>query len=127
MMRQVPRGLLLLLLLATVGCSPKVRELARVASPDNTVEAVMAIKETDATVATPTEVYLVGRGQSLPSDPVFRADHVDGLSVHWTSARHLVVHASNARVFLRQGTMAVPSQAGASQVLIEYRVDHEAP
>jgi hypothetical protein len=109
------------------GCSPVVRELSRLPNPDGSVDAVTAIKETDATVATPTEVYVVGHGQPLSHDPVFRADNVDGLSLLWTSDRRLVVHAANARVFLRRATVEVPAPGGSSQIGIDYRFDRETP
>lgn len=83
-----------------VGCAPTVRETGRVTSPDGRHDAVLAIKETDATVATPTVVYVVPQGrQKLPRKPVFLADHVENAELTWDSAKVLRIRAKRARIF----------------------------
>ncbi len=115
----------LILLMAATGCAPRVRELSRQSSPDNSIEAVTAVKETDATVDTPSEVYLVQRGGQLPAEPAFRADHVGGLSVRWLSNDRLAIHAAAARVFLKSASVRINTADGSRNVGVEYRVDHE--
>jgi hypothetical protein len=89
-------------------CSAKVSETQRLTNPAGTIDAVTAIRETDATVATPTEIYLVRRGAQISgAQPVFRADKLDGLSLTWKSDSYLLIRARVARVFVRRTNYAV--------------------
>lgn len=95
-MRTLPAILILLL----VGCGPSpTKELERVANPSASLQAVHGERQTGATVATPTVVHLVPFGEALNKEPVFLADHVEGLELEWTSDTELELRAKRARVF----------------------------
>ena len=81
-------------------CFNEIVEQQRISNSSGTVDAVIAIKETGATVATPTEIYLVKKGEKVKRDPVFRADNVEQLVVIWEGESKLTIHAEKARVFL---------------------------
>jgi hypothetical protein len=82
-------------------CSPPpFVETQRVKSPSSTLDAIIGERQTDATVATPTEVFVVRAGEAVAGEPIFRADHVSGLTAVWKSDRELLVRAEAARVFL---------------------------
>lgn len=100
-MRLIQGGFIAILIsLPVVACTPKaVEEVERVSSPNGLVDAVSAERLTDATVATPTEVYLVASGQSIGL-PVFSADKVEGLRVTWDGDSQLIIRANVARVFI---------------------------
>lgn len=108
--------------LLAVACAPKTMEVTRVPSPNGSVDAVSAVRETDATVATPTEIYLAGRGQSIEGSPVFRADKVVGLSLTWDGDAQLVIHAEVARVFLYSHQTRV-EVSGAGRKLVSVLLD----
>ncbi|CCF97648.1 exported hypothetical protein [Ralstonia solanacearum K60] len=103
-------------------CTPKITEVARVPSPNGLVDAVSAARETDATVATPTEIYLAGRGQSIEGAPVFRADKVVGLRLTWDGDAQLVIYADVARVFL-YSPQAEVEVSGAGKKPVDVRLD----
>jgi hypothetical protein len=112
---------------ALSACSPKVSETGRFANPSGTIDAVTAIRETNATVATPTEVYLVGKGARISGAPVFRADNLEGLRVTWTDEARLVIHANKARVFLKQDSKVVALDSRKIQVKIDLDITKEIP
>lgn len=83
------------------GCGrPSLTEISRISNPPNSVDAVVAMRNTDATVATPTEIYLIPIGAKADGDPVFRADHVDALHVSWEGTDKIVIQAKEARPFV---------------------------
>lgn len=113
-----------LLCSVAISCSPKVRETGRVGSLDGSLDAIVAEADTDATVATPSEVYVVKRGGGVSGNPVFRADNVDGLDVRWID-RRLIIRASKARVFLKKGSIQV---TGVQRpVGVDILVENEVP
>src|SRR4051794_15966339 len=82
-------------------CSPPpFVETQRVKSPSSTLDVVIGERQTDATVATPTEVFVVKAGEAVAGEPIFRADHVSDLVAIWNSDRELLLRAEAARVFL---------------------------
>ena len=77
-------------------------ELARVASPDSLVDAVLTRTNPHATVPYVYRVFIVKRGTSTQRDrvaEVFNADHVDGVSVAWPRAGLLEIRYGRARIF----------------------------
>jgi hypothetical protein len=93
------------------GCSFPLAEQQRLASPSGKYEVVVAIRETDATVATPTEIYILKAGSRPTGEPVLRADHVDGLVVRWTGPQSVALHADTARVFHSKEAITVAGDA----------------
>lgn len=92
---------LFVVLLSLAGCGrPNQHEVSRVTSPDHLVDAVIAEEDTDATVATPTLLYIVPTGAKITNvDSVLLADHVENLSLSWKAPKKLVVSYSSARIF----------------------------
>ena len=83
------------------GCrGPAPRELARVASNDGKVDAVVWERLTDATVPTPFEVYIVRRGH-VPTDDhlVLRIDKSSSPEVRWLRDNELAIRCAGARVW----------------------------
>jgi len=83
------------------GCSgpPPIKEIARITSPDSLVDAVLAERGVDATVATPSEVYIVPKGGHPVGQPLLRADHMQGLTLVWRQPRLLELHYTKGRIF----------------------------
>jgi len=75
-------------------------EKARVSSPDGVVDAVLIVKETDATVATPSELYVVPKGtKPTKSAMIMRGDYFANVSLKWKEPRFLELHYDTGRVF----------------------------
>jgi hypothetical protein len=140
----------LLLLLAIAGCEGKqassggmtdeerqaleeplppsqIVEEGRFASPDGILEAVLVTRATDATVATPTEIYLVSAGSKVVGEPPFRADHVLDISVSWRDKTSVVVQAKEARPFRQEISQDVVSKEGTRTTKLEYRIEKVDP
>ena len=112
------------ILLSLFSCSNKVTEMQRVSNALQSIDAVIAIKETGATVATPTEIYVVPNGEKVKGDPIFRADNVEGLTLTWDGESKLIIRAEKARVFLQSEMFTVnfpgkQSQAVSVQLVIK--------
>ena len=75
------------------------QELARVTSPDEVVDAVLVETNVGATVATPSEVYIVPKGSKVTGAPILRGDHMEHLNVLWKQPRLLEVSYSKGRIF----------------------------
>jgi hypothetical protein len=100
-------------------CSPPTRsEITRVSNSKGTIAAVIAEVETGATVATPTEIYLVSRGENISGDAVFRADKVENLKLVWLEPDVLIVQASEARIFLAEKSKSIKLKNGENQTII---------
>jgi hypothetical protein len=112
----------LLIGVAVVACSTKSTELTRLSNPTNSVDAVIALRETDATVATPTEIYLVKTRSKIDGDPVFRADKVEGLKIFWDGSNVLKIHADKARVFLRLASQEVNMNDRTGRIEVRYEI-----
>jgi hypothetical protein len=121
---KVPLKVLLLSALFA-GCSPNLVEITRITSNDQQVVVVVANRETSATVATPTELYLIGVGGKLEGEPFWRADNVEGLHVSWLSNQLIVVTAKRARIFRAERLTEVIKEKGSKpeKIEIQYRVD----
>ncbi len=85
------------------------------------MDAVVAEVATDATVGTPTEIYLVPSGGKIAGQPVFRADKVAVLRAIWENDHQLLIKANSARVF-RQ-TPSVTS--GKTSIVVRYEIEDE--
>ena len=82
-------------------CSwPTASEISRVSNPTATIDAVIAELNTNATVATPSEIYLVLKGEKIHGDAIFRADRVEDMKLKWTDTNTLIIQAETARIFL---------------------------
>jgi len=102
---------------------PSVREVNRIPNPGMTLDAVLAEKETDATVATPIVVYVVAHGGDIDeSGLVFQADHVQKLSAVWSSDDQLVITADQARVFRHRPNQEVSSRRGRVALRVSLKV-----
>ena len=74
-------------------------EQQRTPAPNEGLDAVVTERETDATVATPTEVFLVPTGEKVSGEPIWLADHAEGVQVVWHGPIHLEIRAPKARTF----------------------------
>lgn len=84
------------------GCAepePTSDEVARVASPDKKVEAILIKKNVAATVSTPYEIYIVPVGEKFEGEPSFRGDKLEDLKLVWKEPRFLEIHYLKGRVF----------------------------
>lgn len=121
-------------LILLMGCGPlPVHELQRNPNPAGNVDAVIVERGTDATVATPTQVLVLPRGQAVSDDPgpkfdvepVLIADHVENLQIAWLSNTRLKITAARARLFRQLPRVAVKLTDGKELlVTVEVRVTH---
>jgi hypothetical protein len=96
-----------LILLAT-GCDYTLagkweyKEVARLASPDAKVEAVLTQGSAGATTSTVTSLYLVPKGGRIGKEDrkksVFDADHLKDFQIVWRESKLLEVQYSEARI-----------------------------
>jgi hypothetical protein len=86
--------------LLTGGCdSPVLKELNRFTSPDKVVDVVVATRETDATAASSTELYIVPVGKEPSGTPLLIADNVKDLNPEWVAPKILIISLSSGRIF----------------------------
>jgi len=85
--------------LGVTACGGKLVERTRVTSPDGIVQAVIVERESDATVPTPMELYLVRTNHSLSGEPVVLGDRFENLQVTWREPRFLELRYEKARIF----------------------------
>ena len=118
-------GLLAFAALLLSGCTPSLEEVSRVRSPDGLLDAAIFVRQTDATVPTPTEIYVLPAGGAPSGDPVWRADKVSGMKVSWTSASTVQMEATAARVFLSRDSAEVVPAGGSDKrrVAVAYRIE----
>lgn len=92
---------LMVVLFCIVGCGQSTpTEVYRLTSPDNKVDAVVATKETDATVRTPFFLYIVPKGRHITeAEAVLVADSMENAQVVWKAPKKLVVSFSSGRIF----------------------------
>ena len=104
--------------------APAPDEKERVANPSARIDAVAAIQPTHATVATTTVVFVLPSQSEPEGDPIFRADHVEKLTLTWKTESLLYVSAKKARPFLQATSKKV--RVGNQEVLvkIEYMIDN---
>ena len=105
-------------------CAPKLEELSRRSTNDGLVEVVAYARQTDATVPTPTEIYVLPAGGSPSDDAVWRADNIRGLALSWSADNVLWVQADEARVFLERDHVEVRIKGGpVRSVEVRYRIE----
>ncbi len=112
-------------LMTLVACSPPSHELDRSPNLSRTIDAVTVERDTEATVATPTEIYLSLHNHKASGSPVFRADKVEGLQLQWLSPTRLLIRAQAARVFLRESSCRVTDSS--FDVGVKYEIAHPIP
>ncbi|MBS2033892.1 hypothetical protein JST97_02840 [bacterium] len=104
------------------GCGPMpVDEKLRRTDPSGKFDAIVVERGSDATVATPTQVFIAPKGQAILPDtnsqPVIVADHVEKAEVAWPSAGRLKIDLKRGRIFRHL------QSDGTTGVVIELRVD----
>lgn len=76
------------------------KELLRISSPDNLLDAVIVESDCGATTSFTETVYIVPKSKGVSSDDViFKADHVSDLSLYWVKNKLLEIRYSKARIF----------------------------
>lgn len=100
-LRYACNGLIPLLAMLLLGCNPpEEREIQRHVSPDRLVDAVLVERLTDATVATPTVLFLVASGKEWKGEPSrLLGDSFEGLQVIWKRPNFLEIHYKKGRIF----------------------------
>lgn len=104
--------IIMLLFSLLSACSSQTIEKQRIPNSRGTLDAVIAERETDATVGTPTEVYVLAHGVAASGAPVLRMDKVEGIRVTWDSDGILTIHADTARIFLSLPVLMVKDAIG---------------
>ncbi len=104
------------------GCGPTpVDEKLRRTDPSGKFDAIVVERGSDATVATPTQVFIAPKGQAIPPDiksqPVIVADHVEKAEVTWPSAGRLRIDLKGGRIFRHL------QSDEATAIVLELRVD----
>jgi hypothetical protein len=98
--RNLFKGGLLFVALVSSACSkPSMQEISRITSPDSVVDAVLIERGVGATVATPSEIYIVPKGGKVTGEPLLRGDHMDKLTLIWKQSRLLEVSYAKGRIF----------------------------
>lgn len=92
------------LLFCLCGCGPMpIDEKLRRTDPAGKLDAIVVERGTDATVATPTQVFIASKGQAIlpniKSKPVLVADQVEKAEVNWPSSGRLRIELKGGRVF----------------------------
>ena len=113
-----------LLAVALFGCTPQLEIVKRIESRANSLEIVVANRLTGATAATPTEIYILDRGEYPIGEPVWRADKVIGLKISWLDANTVIVEADEAREFLKNFEAVIPRNGKSEhlKVAVKYRI-----
>ena len=92
--------LVVLMTMMLAGCSPESQEIGRYVSPDKLVDAVLVELKTDATVATPTKLFLLPAGKDWSADsPILLGDHFEELRIVWRRPDLLEIHYKKGRIF----------------------------
>ena len=68
-------------------------------SPNNTVDAVVITKDCGATTDVAYYVYISQQGKKDFNHPVFVADKVHNINIHWKSSNTLIISYDRARIF----------------------------
>lgn len=111
----------LITLIFVFACSNEVMEKQRIPNASGTIDAIIAIRETGATVVTPTEIYVVRKGEKPSGNPIFRADNVEGLAVTWSGDSTVIIQADKARVFLQTKNLSVDAP-GKMEFLVKVQL-----
>jgi hypothetical protein len=94
---------------------------------DGRVDAVGGVFETDATVSTPTVVFLMRAGGEPKGDPIFSADHLTGLRIRWLSHDELSIGADHARIYHSEGERVMRLEDGERTVRLRYDIRTQEP
>ena len=78
-------------------------------------------------MSTPTVVFLTRAGAEPKGDPVFSADHVDGLKVNWLSHDELSIGADHARIYHSEGARVMRIEGGERTVRLKYDIRTQEP
>jgi len=78
-------------------------------------------------VSTPTVVFLTRAGAEPKGDPVFSADHVDGLKVNWLSHDELSIGADHARIYRSDSERVMRIEGGGRTVRLKYDIRTQEP
>lgn len=92
---------------------PPIEETTRVSDSTGRLDAVVAIKLTNATVSTPTEVYIVKSGNEVLERSVFRAERVEDVDVRW-EGENVVISSKKARIRFEAANYEVESDSGVT-------------
>lgn len=84
---------------ACTGVGVAQEEIARIASPDSVVDAVLVESNCGATCGYAYLVTIVPRGEPAGEHPLFRADKASGLNLEWERAKVLNIEYDSARIF----------------------------
>lgn len=95
--------------------------------PTGSLDAVEGVFETDATVSTPTVVFLTRAGSVPKGEPVFVADHVDGLRMKWPSHDELSIGAARARIYRSEREQVTRAKGGKRTVRLSYDIRTQEP
>jgi hypothetical protein len=117
MSRNISTSAMLVLALSLVsacnGGSPKLHEIARVASPSKQIDLVIAEVSTDATVPTPFEVFVVEAGKTpSSSNLVFKIDKSSQPQAEWADAATATIKCAAGRIWHFQNFASVALQDG---------------
>ena len=101
-------GYILGCFLLLIACTPpSATEIFRISNAKGNVDAVMVELNTDATVATPTEIYLIPKDDAISGKAVLRADKVENMKLIWTEPDILTIRATDARIFVYPKSFSV--------------------
>jgi hypothetical protein len=88
------------LFIVLAGCSYSESEKTRISSPDHKVDVVTTDIGTDATVATPTRIYIVPVGDKIKGEkPILIADQFKIKSIKWVGPKQLIISFYSGRIF----------------------------
>lgn len=76
------------------------KELQRISSPDNLLDAVLVETDCGATTSFVSTVYIVPKYEEVSNDDVvFKADNVKDLTLYWAKNNFLEIRYGKARIF----------------------------
>lgn len=92
-------------IISFIGCveptDPTIEELARISSPDSTVDAVLLRKNFHATVPFIYEAYIVKANNKAgdEKDLILKSDHMNNIQLKWKEPRFLEISYSSGRIW----------------------------
>jgi hypothetical protein len=98
------------------------KELKRIDSPDNTLQAVVLSGSAGATTPETTLVMIVRKGAKIDTskpdeyETVFRADHLNGFEARWSGTRKLEIHYREALIVHFKNFLELPDEGGLTVV-----------
>ena len=92
-------------LIFIAGCSYPESEKSRISSPDQKLDVVVTNVESNATVATPTRIYIVPSGKNTEHEkPILNADNFKIKSIKWVGPKQLFIAFYSGRIFYYANT-----------------------